>query len=179
MKEIWKDIKGYEGLYQISNIGRVKSLDRIVKSRYDSTSLFKERLLTPQRDTRGYKHVSLRKEGKSKHKRVHRLIALAFIPNPENKPEVNHIDGNKMNNGIDNLEWSTHSENIQHAYQTGLNKGPQGAKNSHAKLTEKQVYAIRDLKGKITPKEIGVIFKVTRCAIYDIHSGRSWGHLYE
>lgn len=110
-KEIWKDIEGYEGLYQISSFGRVKSL-----------KFNKEHIMTTQiNKTSGYYYIGLRKpKAKKNFKSVHRLVAEAFIPNPDRKPEVNHIDGNKDNCRIENLEWLTRSENEHHAYNTGL-----------------------------------------------------------
>lgn len=101
MEEIWKDIEGYEGLYQVSDLGRVKSF---------ATS----RVLKPYRNKAGYLLVYLCKNGKRKTHRIHRLVAQSFIPNPENKPEVNHLDENKTNNMVSNLEWSTRKENLNH-----------------------------------------------------------------
>lgn len=122
---IWKDIKQYEGYYQVSSDGRVRSLDRYVPAKNDSIKLCRgvERYLA---DKDGYRTINLykhRENGKKngKHYMVHRLVAEAFIPNLENKPEVNHKDGNKSNNSISNLEWVTKSENVRHAYATGLN----------------------------------------------------------
>lgn len=109
MQEIWKDIKEYEGLYQISNLGNVKSLKR-------------NKLLKPIKDKDGYLCVTLYKMCKLKEKKVHRLVAQTFILNPENKPQVNHIDGNKQNNVVNNLEWCTRLENIEHAWKIGLMK---------------------------------------------------------
>lgn len=106
MDEIWRDIKGYEGLYQVSNLGRVKRL----KSKYMKS----ERILKEGITTGGYRLVVLCKNNKSKTFRLHRLVAEAFIPNPENKPQVNHIDENKANNNVNNLEWMTAKENINH-----------------------------------------------------------------
>ena len=107
MKEIFKDIKGFEGLYQISNFGNVKSLKRNI-------------ILKPSSNGKGYLHIILYKNCKSKVGRIHRLVAQAFIPNPENKPQINHIDGNKSNNNVNNLEWVTNSENQKHAFALGL-----------------------------------------------------------
>ena len=107
MKEIWKDIKGYDGLYQVSNLGNIKRL----KDNY----IFKV-----NKNSRGYRVVTLTKNKKEKSITVHRLVAQAFIDNPYNFSQINHIDGNKLNNKIDNLEWCTASQNMQHAYKNGL-----------------------------------------------------------
>lgn len=107
--EIWKDITGHEGVYQISSNSRVRSLERYVNCKMGKKSLKKEKLLKP--DTSAfYERVRL-----EKWRPVHRLVAEAFIPNPENKPCINHIDKNKLNNSIENLEWVTHRENITHS----------------------------------------------------------------
>lgn len=115
--EIWKEIRGYQN-YMISNTGKVRS-----KERYDRLGrLNKGRLMSLLICTDGYLFVGLSKNSKKDKLSVHRLVASAFIPNYENKETVNHIDGNKQNNNVDNLEWNTRSENIQHAYDTGLKK---------------------------------------------------------
>lgn len=117
MEEIWKDIEGYEGLYQVSNLGNVKSLrKRIDKGKCHR--YFDEKILKPIETNRGYLRVKLCKDRKIKKIRVHRLVAEAFIKRPE--LEVNHIDGNKKNNKVENLEWVTQRENKQHAWITGL-----------------------------------------------------------
>ena len=105
MKEIWKDIKDYEGLYQVSNLGRVK---RITTGR----------VLKPLKHANGYLMVKLSKNSIVYTKTVHRLVAEAFIPNPEHKSEINHIDENKTNNNVSNLEWMTRKENINHGTRT-------------------------------------------------------------
>ena len=105
-REIWKDMEGYEGLYQVSNLGRVKRL----KGKYIST----QRILKLRVGTRGYLYVQLCKKGQRKYYTIHRLVAQAFLPNPENKPQVNHIDEDKTNNIISNLEWVTAKENNHH-----------------------------------------------------------------
>ena len=142
-KEIWEDIEGYEGLYQVSNLGRVKSLDRYVKARSHSKEFKKGKILKPRISQKGYLTVLLCKDNIGKEYRIHRLVALAFIPNPENKLEVNHIDGKKQNNCVDNLEWNTRSENIKHAFAHDLKK-IRNSENSHlSKLTKVQVAQIR------------------------------------
>jgi hypothetical protein len=104
-QELWKDVPGYEGLYQVSSCGRIMRGGRIRK---------------PKKDHAGYLVVAFCKNGIEKEWKVHRLVALAFLRNPERKRVVNHIDGDKQNNWVENLEWATHSENIRHAYKTGL-----------------------------------------------------------
>lgn len=112
MVEEYKNIPGYEGIYQISNYGNVKSLGNN-KSR-------KEKLLKLQSKTNGYLFVTLYKNGKHNSYLVHRLVAQVFIPNPGNKPQVNHINGIKTDNNVKNLEWNTNTENVQHSHNTGL-----------------------------------------------------------
>lgn len=116
MQEVWKDIAGYEGLYQVSDLGRVKSLDRYVDYG-KTTALRKGRILKPGKATGGYLQVELWKSGASSTKLIHRLVAEAFVPNGENLSEVNHKDENKENNSADNLEWCSRKYNIN--YGTG------------------------------------------------------------
>lgn len=135
MKEIWKDIKGYEGLYQISSFGNVKSLDRYIINKNGDKQYFPGKYLT-QGISDSYLKVTLSKNNKQRTFRVHILVARAFIPNPENKPEVNHIDGNKKNNKVNNLEWNTRSENELHAYRNGLAKPSNKQKQAVAKYAK-------------------------------------------
>lgn len=113
MKEIWKDIKEYEGLYQISNLGNVKSLPKMVGFRKR-----KEKILKTYYDKNGYVKVILCKENKTRFLSVHRLMAEAFIPNPNNFPQINHKDENKQNNNLENLEWCTCKYNINYGTRT-------------------------------------------------------------
>lgn len=112
-EEIWKDIKGYEGLYQVSNLGRVKSKHR------GSESILKSII-----NSRGYMHVCLCKNSTRKWFKVHRLVALHFLDNPENKPEVNHIDEDKRNNMVSNLEWCTTNYNVNYGTRTERTSKP-------------------------------------------------------
>jgi hypothetical protein len=120
MTEIWKDIQGYEGLYQVSNLGRVKSLERWVQN-HGKMQHHPEKIKEPSRKEKGYRTTQLYKEGKVQNVYVHRLVAEAFVANPDGKETVNHINGNKDDNRAENLEWNTYTENNNHAYKTGLN----------------------------------------------------------
>ena len=115
MDEIWKDIEGYEGLYQVSNLGRVKFLERRVASGNSASRVIREHIVTPSLK-RGYHRIRLCKEGSKCFFFVHRLVADAFIPNIENKPTINHKDGIRNNNVVSNLEWATFHEQIVHSY---------------------------------------------------------------
>lgn len=110
MDEIWKDISGYEGIYQVSNMGNVRSLDRLD----NRGRITHGRELAHKRDGGNYHQVALCKDGKQIYRHIHRLVCEAFLPNPDNKPTVNHIDENKDNNRLDNLEWATYKENAHH-----------------------------------------------------------------
>ena len=115
-QEIWKDVPNYEGLYMVSDKGRIKSIDRIIVRSNGRPYIYKGKIL-PGRIMFGYQIVQLCNLGNEKQFRVHRLVGIAFIPNPENKPEINHKDGIKSNNWTDNLEWNTPSENIIHSFK--------------------------------------------------------------
>lgn len=115
--EIWKPVKGYEKSYIVSNFGNVMSIPREYKSKDGKVFYVDGKTLKKHDDTRGYDRVQL---GKHKKERVHRIVANAFIPNPMNLSEVNHKDGNKKNNNVENLEWISHKGNVLHAVETGL-----------------------------------------------------------
>ena len=116
INEQWKDIPGYEGLYQVSDHGRVKSCARVVPSALFGQQKVSEKMLKPSMD-RGYARITLSYNGKTYRKTAHQFVAICFIPNPECKPHVNHIDGNHSNNHVSNLEWCTPSENEKHSYK--------------------------------------------------------------
>lgn len=155
MKEIWKDIKEFRGLYQVSNLGRVKSIDRTTIYNTGAIRTTKGKILSIGKNKLGYSQVSLSKHDKQYSRRVHRLVAEAFILNPNNKTQVNHIDGNKENNKVENLEWCTKSENELHAYKMGLKKSRKGillkSKGGNNMQEKKPTKKYEDLNDTITP----------------------------
>lgn len=122
MEEEWRSIEDYDGIYEVSNNAIVRSLDRYVRSKHNSIKFCKGQILKPHKDKDGYLRVRLCKNGKSKGEGVHRIVLKAFISNPENKPQCNHINGIKDDNRLTNIEWCTISENTKHAWDNGLNK---------------------------------------------------------
>lgn len=148
-KEIWKDIPGYKGIYQVSNLGRIKSLDKEWIMHNGGIRHKQGRILRTVRDGTGYGMVSLCMNSKQKIGRVHRLVAEAFIPNPHNKPQVNHIDGNRLNNIESNLEWVTASENILHADRIGLRNIQKGENHPFYGTTKKGKTVIDNSTGMV------------------------------
>lgn len=179
MEEIWKDINGYEDAYQISNLGNVRSKDRFVTHNCGGKAVRKGCNLKIRKDKDGYLRVSLKKHQRSQVPFIHRLIAIHFIPNPDNKKQVNHLNGIKSDNRIENLEWCTSFENRQHAYDTGLQKARRGEKNNWCKLKNEDVIYIREnyKKGIITQKMLGKKFNVTQSCIHSILTKRSWSDI--
>lgn len=179
MKEIWKPIEGYNGAYEVSNTGKVRSWKNNRHGRSD-----KARVLCLMDDSHGYPQItlSLKNPKKRGSKKVHTLVAKAFIPNPENKPCINHIDGDKENNHVDNLEWCTYSENQQHAYDTGLRiptEGAKGSKNGNSKLTREDVLDIRNAYalGCFSQRHIAKAYNVSQANIKCIVNNETWTHI--
>lgn len=150
--ENWKPVVGYEGIYEVSDQGRIKRVRP-----YNST--IAGHILLSRRNRCGYSQISLSKNSSAKTKTIHRAVAEAFIPNPENKREVNHRDGNKENNLLSNLEWVTSSENQLHSYNYLGKKVPTGSVRSDSKFTQQDVRRIRMASELITQQEIANIFK--------------------
>lgn len=163
MKELWKDIKGYEGIYQVDCIGRIKSLKRNI--------ILKKRI-----GTKGYSFICIYKDGLPKYYSVHRLVAIAFISNPMNKPCVNHLNGIKDDNRIENLEWVTDSENKIHAFATGL-RTDVGENSHYSKLTTDNVINIRRLALSKTHNEIAKMYNVSRVNVTKIINYKTWKYI--
>lgn len=161
--EIWKDIEGLEGKYQVSNIGRVKSLERKVKNKHGFRTV-KEMILTQCISSNKYLTVNLGRPNDL----VHRLVAFHFVPNPNNFKVVNHINFDKKDNRSENLEWCTAAENIMHSVKSGRYSN---------KLTKRDVLDIRLLEGFVTQKEISKRFGVNQSVISAIHRGASWSYV--
>lgn len=179
MCELWLDVIGFEKYYQVSSIGRVKRKKRQVKHNRASTIEIQERILSPYSHNSGYLVIDFQIEKKRKTLLVHRLVAEAFIENPKNLPQVNHIDGDKKNPTLKNLEWVNNSENQLHAYKNKLQPSKRGENNSKAKITEKDAIEIAYLikKGNMTLQEIGNRFGLSKSSISLIKRGKSWSHL--
>lgn len=172
----WRQIKGYEGLYEVSDTGLIKALHKRV-DRGKCHRTWKEHIRACGADNNGYLRVSLSKDGMNKTYKVHRLVAEAFIDNPHNLPQVNHLDGDKTNNHVNNLEWCTRSENMKHACKLKL-KRCDGEFNSQSKLTQADVNEIR-LVYKPRHKEFSTValakkYGVHRKTITRVVTGQYW-----
>ena len=166
--EQWGNIIGYENIYLVSTFGSVKSL-----------KFNREKILTQMTTTKGYLRVGLHKNKLFKKEKiaVHRLVAIAFIPNPENKPEVNHKKGIKKDNRVWYLEWNTPSENQDHAYKTGLKISVKGENINTCKLTIKEVLEIRNIGDNMPYTEIAKLYNITPENVSQIIRRKTWRHL--
>lgn len=164
-EEEWRPVVRFPG-YEVSDKGSVRSF----KSR-------KVKILKPGKDSNGYPVVGLYKDGKRHWLLIHRLVAEAFLEKPGCDYETNHLDGDKTNNHVDNLDWVTRSENLKHAFRTGL-KSHKGDKNPCAKLTESEVFEILEmLDAGVPQKEIAEIFNIAINTVSQINTGKRWAHL--
>lgn len=167
MEEIWKPVVGWEGVYEVSNLGNVK---RIMNG-----FVLKPSVQTAHACKNPYKRlrVGLWKNNKGKQYKIHRLVAEAFIPNPENKPQVNHKDNNPLNNNINNLEWVTGKENIHYAMNQGrMNRG---SNNGMSKLQKEDILSIR--KSNETKKEIMNRHSISKSYLNQLLRGERWSHV--
>lgn len=175
--EIWKDVEGYEGLYQVSNLGRVKSVARFVDHPKGGKRIVQERIMAVKINKRGYLYSSLSKNGVVVNHLNHRVVGIAFIPNNDNKPEVNHKDGVKTNNFKDNLEWSTRSENEIHARKTGLKVSIKGERCHLSKLTELDAITIKYKSAGVKHTDIALLYGISKHQVAKIKQGKSWSHI--
>lgn len=164
MEEIWKDIPNYEGIYQASNLGRIKSL-----------KFGKERVLRHGLHKVGYCYIYLYKRGKGITNLVHRLVAIAFLG--ESDLQVNHKNGIKSDNRLENLEYCTGSENNKHAYDIGLKAGRKGENNPSSKLTRACVERIKYGHQGMTQRAIAEIYGITQSQVSLIRLGKNWKHI--
>lgn len=172
---MWVDIKGFEGKYQVNEIGEIKSLCRYVENGSPNGMILKERILKPRQNANRYMQVTLRDGKKSFAKYVHILVAEAFLTKPSSDLIVNHKDGDKTNNNVSNLEWVTYSQNNQHAYDNGLHG--RGEQQYKAKLTEKDVQEIKRLGKYSTFQEIANHYNVSKATVRDVLLNRTWKHI--
>ena len=168
--EEWKAIAGYEGLYEVSNLGRIKSLSRIDSRGYKRN----EKILKLNKDSGGYLKVSLYKNGKPKQYNVHRLVAIAFIPNPDNLPEVNHKDENRINNYVDNLEWCNRKYNCNYSnHNEKMSKSRKGKLLGDKNPKSRKVKCITTNEIFNSMTEGGKKYNVSVYSIYGCCKGKS------
>jgi len=170
--EEWRDINDFDG-YEVSNLGNIRGKDRLRKGKH-GLRLTNGQPMKQVFNKKGYPEVRFRKEGT--HTRlVHRLVAKAFVPNHDNKSQVNHIDGNKLNNRADNLEWVNNSENQKHAYKLGLQPSRAGENNSKAKITDKDVTLLKNLYNSgMSISQVSDITNINLNIIRQIIYGKTW-----
>lgn len=179
MEEIWKDVKGFEGKYQVSSIGRVRSLDRLTVDHLGRSYFTKGRIMKLEL-IKGYHYVGL-SEKVTKNFQVHRLVAFAFLEPDENRKTVNHKNGIKNDNRVENLEWANYSEQVIHSVMTGLRPKSVGEKSNLAKISEEQMYKIRELykTGLFTMEELAKKFNLSNGNISNIIHCYTWKFLNE
>ncbi|MDR4579267.1 NUMOD4 domain-containing protein [Klebsiella pneumoniae] len=178
-------VVGWEGIYQVNECGDVISLPRVILRRDGTKQRFNGGPLKQFLNTNGYCVVRLSdaSNGRREIARVHRLVAEAFLPNPYGKPEVNHIDGNKANPHLINLEWVTPQENRKHAWETGLRNrshlpAHKGEMQANSKLNNQSVSEIRMLRGLgASFGSLAIMFNVSKRTIRRVVSGESWSHV--
>jgi hypothetical protein len=176
--EVWKDVVGLEGYYQVSNIGRIKSVPRKVIRGRGGVYQIEEKLINPSINSDGYLTGSFSVNKKKYFYKAHSLVAKAFIGERLNGYEVNHKNGIKTDNRLENLEIITKSENIKHAFRLGLNIPNRGEKNGNSKYTKEQAIAVKRMTKE--GKTEGQIKKDLNCSfdfIRDIRKGRTWKHV--
>ena len=168
MEEVWKDIKDFEGLYQVSNLGNVKRLQ--------GKGCSQERIISKSINKFGYIYIGLHNKGIYRKIKAHRLVGIAFIDNPNNKKTINHINGIKTDNRVENLEWCTFLENKQHAVNIGLTN-TKGTKHYLSKLSEKQVLEIREIGLSKSIAYLSRKYGVSETNVSKIIKREIWKHI--
>lgn len=175
MQETWKSVPGFEGRYEVSNTGKARTVGRFIKAPRGRERWLPDAELNTHITTRGYVQTMFKVGQKNFHQLVHRLVAIAFIPNPDALPQVNHKDGDKTNNHVSNLEWCDSKENCAHARRERLYEPARGQNAGGAKLTNEQVVSIRArLELGETHESIARDYPVSRTVITRIASGARW-----
>lgn len=183
MSETWKPAVGFVGLYEVSDLGRVRNVARSCAGRpkkdgeLSSRTLMVRVLKFCRSRCGGYYRAVLYIDGRQVRRLVHRMVAQAFIPNPNDLPQINHKDGNKLNNRVENLEWVTPQENSQHSYGAGLSVSRKGDLHGMCKLSPDDIAEIRSLRGIVTQRELAKRFGVAQSHISRIMIGRRWKHV--
>lgn len=172
--EIWKDVKGLEGFYQVSNIGNVRSVKRYVNHYLGGKSLKKSVVLKKRINAWGYYSVILKKNSKTKNCVCHKLVAESFIINENNKPIINHKNGIKTDNRVENLEWCTYSENTKHAFDNNLIYIPKKEERYNSKITEEIVKEIRENKLNLKNVDYAKKYSVSKVLITNIKKNKTW-----
>lgn len=172
-----RDVKGYEGLYEITKDGIIFRKERITK-KSNGYDLKLKRKQMKQSDLKGYLSVGLIKNKVKKRVHVHRLVAETFIPNPDNKSQVNHINGIKTDNRVCNLEWTTPKENTQHAVKNKLRGDSKGMKNGMSKVNESDVKRMREMyKSGLSQIQISKVFNLNKDTVWKIINRKLWDHV--
>lgn len=163
----WRDLVGYEGYLQVSNTGLVRSVERKIPHRNNSTSTIKSRIISQHPDPKGYLKVRTSVNNHKTSIKVHRAVAEAFLPNLEHKDQVDHIDGNKANNHVSNLRWATNKENFDYSMQNGLRKGSLDALDAHRDDPIRKERAVIGNKERCSKKTYCYDINMNFIAVYD------------
>lgn len=164
--EIWKEVKGFENDYEISNLGRLRTKERFVKHYKGGVRKYKSELKKIRLNTKGYLRCNLKKDGKRYDFTIHRLVALSFLKEDKKRVFVNHKNGIKTDNRLENLEWCTQSENIEHAVKNRLIK---------TKLSDKEAMEIKN--SKLSNRKLGKIYNIDSTIVWRIKNGKAYKHL--
>jgi hypothetical protein len=177
--EIWRDVDGFKDWYQISNYGRVRSLDRLTIHKDGGNIYRKGKYLNPKYDSNGYLNIILYKYNKAYRRLLHRLVTLAFLENPNELKEVNHKNCNKSDNKLENLEWCSRQQNVRHAVENNLCDCNNGEGNPLSKLKNDDILRMRELRDKehLSMQKLSRIFNTTESNISSILNRKTWKHI--